>query len=231
MIGVAGGYWLLATENYRDFDQACDAKLYGGGADYAVVFTALTVLIAGFSLGARTAVRMLVRGARPRRLALGGMGDSGLGMFDCRILREGEEVANRGIAAARKQRAHSRTARHDRSFLLRRRVDPHRPQRHAAGREKAVQRSARDRRVLELVQLGPAREHVHHPLHRPHGNSGVGAGRRPVHQPDEHRLPDPEPVASTMGVIGSGVERRSANSSGLSAPRAAKAVWMPSLIR
>ena len=27
---------------YRDFDQACDAKLYGGCADYAVVFTALS---------------------------------------------------------------------------------------------------------------------------------------------------------------------------------------------
>jgi pimeloyl-ACP methyl ester carboxylesterase len=34
--------------------------------------------LVGYSLGARTAVRMLVRGARPRRLVLGGMGDSGL---------------------------------------------------------------------------------------------------------------------------------------------------------
>lgn len=34
--------------------------------------------LVGYSLGARTAVRMLVRGARPRKLALGGMGDSGL---------------------------------------------------------------------------------------------------------------------------------------------------------
>jgi pimeloyl-ACP methyl ester carboxylesterase len=32
----------------------------------------------GYSLGARTAVRMLVRGARPRKLVLGGMGDRGL---------------------------------------------------------------------------------------------------------------------------------------------------------
>ncbi|KQZ06478.1 alpha/beta hydrolase [Caulobacter sp. Root1455] len=34
--------------------------------------------LVGYSLGARTAVRMLVRGARPRRLVLGGMGDRGL---------------------------------------------------------------------------------------------------------------------------------------------------------
>lgn len=34
--------------------------------------------LVGYSLGARTAVRMVVRGARPRRLVLGGMGDSGL---------------------------------------------------------------------------------------------------------------------------------------------------------
>lgn len=40
-----------------------------GLADYDLV---------GYSLGARTAVRMLVRGARPRRCVLGGMGDSGV---------------------------------------------------------------------------------------------------------------------------------------------------------
>ena len=34
--------------------------------------------LVGYSLGARTAVRMLVRGAGPRKLVLGGMGDSGL---------------------------------------------------------------------------------------------------------------------------------------------------------
>jgi pimeloyl-ACP methyl ester carboxylesterase len=34
--------------------------------------------LVGYSLGARTAVRMLARGARPRKLVLGGMGDSGL---------------------------------------------------------------------------------------------------------------------------------------------------------
>ncbi|MDI1364234.1 MAG: alpha/beta fold hydrolase [bacterium] len=34
--------------------------------------------LVGYSLGARTAVRMVTRGARPARLALGGMGDSGL---------------------------------------------------------------------------------------------------------------------------------------------------------
>jgi pimeloyl-ACP methyl ester carboxylesterase len=34
--------------------------------------------LVGYSLGARTAVRMLVRGARPRRCVLGGMGLSGI---------------------------------------------------------------------------------------------------------------------------------------------------------
>lgn len=34
--------------------------------------------LVGYSLGARTAVRMLARGARPRRCVLGGMGDSGV---------------------------------------------------------------------------------------------------------------------------------------------------------
>lgn len=34
--------------------------------------------LVGYSLGARTAMRMLVRGARPRRCVLSGMGDSGI---------------------------------------------------------------------------------------------------------------------------------------------------------
>lgn len=34
--------------------------------------------LVGYSLGARTAVRMLARGAKPRRVVLGGMGDSGI---------------------------------------------------------------------------------------------------------------------------------------------------------
>lgn len=34
--------------------------------------------LAGYSLGARTAVRMLARGVRPSRVVLGGMGDSGI---------------------------------------------------------------------------------------------------------------------------------------------------------
>lgn len=34
--------------------------------------------LVGYSLGARTAVRMLARGARPRKVVLGGMGDSGI---------------------------------------------------------------------------------------------------------------------------------------------------------
>ena len=35
-------------------------------------------MLVGYSLGARTAVRMLLRGARPERCVLAGMGDSGL---------------------------------------------------------------------------------------------------------------------------------------------------------
>ncbi|MFV4649234.1 alpha/beta fold hydrolase, partial [Mycobacterium tuberculosis] len=34
--------------------------------------------LVGYSLGARTAARMLVRGAKPRRAVLGGMGASGI---------------------------------------------------------------------------------------------------------------------------------------------------------
>jgi pimeloyl-ACP methyl ester carboxylesterase len=56
--------------------------------------------LVGYSLGARTAVRMLVRGARPRRCVLGGMGDSGVmqagaraAMFEDSI-RNGEAAAN-----------------------------------------------------------------------------------------------------------------------------------------
>lgn len=56
--------------------------------------------LVGYSLGARTAVRMLVRGARPGRVALGGMGDSGVlragaraAMFEDSI-RNGENAAD-----------------------------------------------------------------------------------------------------------------------------------------
>ena len=35
-------YDAKAAYEYRDFDQACDAKVFGGCADYAVVFTALS---------------------------------------------------------------------------------------------------------------------------------------------------------------------------------------------
>jgi len=56
--------------------------------------------LVGYSLGARTAVRMLVRGARPKRVALGGMGDSGImqagaraAMFEDSI-RNGENAAD-----------------------------------------------------------------------------------------------------------------------------------------
>lgn len=70
--------------------------------------------LVGYSLGARTAVRMLVRGARPAKLALGGMGDSGImqagaraAMFEDSI-RHGEQAkdpqAGRYIQAAMAQR-------------------------------------------------------------------------------------------------------------------------------
>ena len=41
--------------------------------------------LGGYSLGARTAVRMLVGGARPRRIALGGMGLEGMLDMESRI--------------------------------------------------------------------------------------------------------------------------------------------------
>jgi pimeloyl-ACP methyl ester carboxylesterase len=50
-------------------------------ADQEALLTHLGVTdydLVGYSLGARTAVRTLVRGARPGRCALGGMGDSGI---------------------------------------------------------------------------------------------------------------------------------------------------------
>lgn len=71
-------------------------------------------VLAGYSLGARTAVRMMVRGARPRRAALGGMGDSGVmeagaraAMFEDAIVH-GEAAADpragRYIQAVMRQR-------------------------------------------------------------------------------------------------------------------------------
>lgn len=56
--------------------------------------------LVGYSLGARTAVRCLVRGMRPRRCVLGGMGDSGVmqagaraAMFEDSI-RNGEKASD-----------------------------------------------------------------------------------------------------------------------------------------
>lgn len=71
-------------------------------------------VLAGYSLGARTAVRMLVRGAEPRRVALGGMGASGImeagaraAMFEDSI-RHGEQArdprAGRYIQSVMRQR-------------------------------------------------------------------------------------------------------------------------------
>ena len=56
--------------------------------------------LVGYSLGARTAMRMLVRGARPRRCVLGGMGDSGIlgsaarGAFFSDAISNGEASQN-----------------------------------------------------------------------------------------------------------------------------------------
>lgn len=56
--------------------------------------------LVGYSLGARNAVRMLARGAKPRRCVLGGMGDSGITDAKARsanfedLIRNGEKSAN-----------------------------------------------------------------------------------------------------------------------------------------
>ena len=71
--------------------------------------------LVGYSLGARTAVRMLVRGARPRRCVLGGMGASGVigsakrAAFFADAITNGERSANpqaAKIIAAMIERAH-----------------------------------------------------------------------------------------------------------------------------
>ena len=56
--------------------------------------------LVGYSLGARTAVRMMVRGARPGRAVLGGMGDTGIMQAGARAamfedgIRHGEAAAD-----------------------------------------------------------------------------------------------------------------------------------------
>ena len=70
--------------------------------------------LVGYSLGARTAVRTLVRGARPGKCALGGMGDSGIMQAGARAemfedsIRHGDKArdpqAGRYIQAAMAQR-------------------------------------------------------------------------------------------------------------------------------
>jgi pimeloyl-ACP methyl ester carboxylesterase len=67
-----------------------------GIRDYALV---------GYSLGARTAARMLARGAQPRRLVLAGMGDSGVLDVGTRqahfedAIRRGKDAANPVVGA------------------------------------------------------------------------------------------------------------------------------------
>jgi pimeloyl-ACP methyl ester carboxylesterase len=60
--------------------------------------------LVGYSLGARTAVRMLLRGARPRRCVLGGMGDSGVIGSTARVAFF-EDAINKGEAGAFPQAA------------------------------------------------------------------------------------------------------------------------------
>jgi pimeloyl-ACP methyl ester carboxylesterase len=55
--------------------------------------------LVGYSLGARTAVRMLVRGAKPRRCVLGGMGDSGV-IGSAKRVAFFEDVLTRGESGA-----------------------------------------------------------------------------------------------------------------------------------
>jgi len=62
-----------------------------GLADYDLV---------GYSLGARTAMRMMVRGARPARAVLGGMGDSGIMNVAARRAFFADSIRN-GARAAR----------------------------------------------------------------------------------------------------------------------------------
>lgn len=50
--------------------------------------------LVGYSLGARTAMRMLVRGARPGKCVLGGMGDSGIMNVDMRRAYFADAISN-----------------------------------------------------------------------------------------------------------------------------------------
>lgn len=60
--------------------------------------------LVGYSLGARTAVRMLLRGERPRRCVLGGMGDTGVIGSTARVAFF-EDAINKGEAGAFPQAA------------------------------------------------------------------------------------------------------------------------------
>lgn len=75
MLDLRGHGHSAASEDTADYPPDVLAKdgmalvAHLGLSDYDLV---------GYSLGARTAVRMLALGARPRRCVLGGMGDSGI---------------------------------------------------------------------------------------------------------------------------------------------------------
>jgi pimeloyl-ACP methyl ester carboxylesterase len=76
--------------------------------------------LVGYSLGARTAMRMLVRSAQPKKVVLGGMGDSGIMQVEARRayfadgIRNGAQAkspqAGMYIQAALKERGLSATA-------------------------------------------------------------------------------------------------------------------------
>ncbi|MGE0740563.1 MAG: alpha/beta fold hydrolase [Hyphomonadaceae bacterium] len=74
--------------------------------------------LVGYSLGARTAVRMLVRGARPRRCVLGGMGDSGVLGSTARVAFF-EDAIGKGEAGA-----FSQAAKVVQALIARAQIDP-----------------------------------------------------------------------------------------------------------
>ncbi len=70
--------------------------------------------LVGYSLGGRTAVRMLVRGARPRRCVVGGMGDTGILGAPARVAFFEDAIA-RGESSAFPQAAKAVRALMDRA--------------------------------------------------------------------------------------------------------------------
>jgi pimeloyl-ACP methyl ester carboxylesterase len=109
---VAAGFQtiMLDFRGHGGSDAPTDARFYPADvlAQDAEAFIANLGLsdydLVGYSLGARTAVRMLLRGARPRRCVLGGMGDSGVIGSTARVAFF-EDAINKGEAGAFPQAA------------------------------------------------------------------------------------------------------------------------------